>query len=117
MLPLITLMFGGSGRHPEEVVVVRLFHEYLHDIALLQAAHIAQVDLAVDSGRVGLGAAGGADVRFLSKPDVTQPPLSTLLGHVHCLLQLPTAAWWRRALPGSAVGLEAARDRDRILHA
>ena len=35
------------------------------DVAGLEAAGVAQVDFAVDLGRVGLGAAGGADAMMM----------------------------------------------------
>ena len=42
-------------------MLVRIFDPDRDDVARLEPAGVAQMDLAVDFGRVGLGAAGGAD--------------------------------------------------------
>jgi hypothetical protein len=46
--------------HAVEIVLVGILHDHRHDIALRQMPGVAQMDLAVDLGRVGLAPAGGA---------------------------------------------------------
>ena len=46
----------------EQIVLVAVFDQDLHKVAWLQARGVAEVDFAVDFRRIGLGAAGGADV-------------------------------------------------------
>ena len=55
-------------------MLVAFFDEYPDDIALLQPASIAQVDFAVDFRRVGLGAAGGADVMVMLRMGSVEVP-------------------------------------------
>src|SRR5436190_8072973 len=47
-------------RHAVKVMLVGIFDANLDDVAGLEPAGITEVDFAVDFGRVGLGAAGGA---------------------------------------------------------
>ena len=53
---------------------VRILDQYLHEIALLQPASIAQMDFAVDFRRVGLGAAGGADIMVVLRMGSIEVP-------------------------------------------
>src|SRR5205085_1161748 len=64
------------GRDPVAVVLVRILDFRRDDVAGLEPAGVAQMDLAVDLRRVGLGAAGGADaVMMLRMGSVEVPPL------------------------------------------
>ena len=82
----------------------------LNDVAGLEAAGIAQVDLAVDFGRVGLGAAGGADaVMVLGMGRVEVAPVQALAGRGNVVDAVDEHVDGRADLGGELLGARCAR--------
>src|SRR4051794_2229624 len=71
-----------SGRHAVKVVVVRIFDANADNVARLEAACVAQVNLAVDLGRVGLRAAGRAAGLAVDRIDQHVDPAADLRGEL-----------------------------------
>src|SRR3546814_18198946 len=61
----------SSDLHSEQIVLVRVLDQHIHDVADLQAnADIAQVYASIDFRRIRLRATGSADVSiFVRLPD------------------------------------------------
>ena len=66
MAPLVSVFhpkrtLGLASRHPEQIMFVAVFDGDSDDVAGGEVGGVAEVDVAVDFGSIGLGAAGGAE--------------------------------------------------------